>query len=515
MKMRKLPLMAALIAFLFPAVSDVPFLFRAAQESTRWRRLGGGLCEAAGNAELFSRDIGKQKEGLEIDFRKTEEALSSVKLQDARSILEVLDFKTAKIKKNVSKQEMEGFRRKIDGYRKSLSHLEDSLVATALGLLRTQGVDASLHYAQNDLRIHGVVDKKIEAVEKKILKDAPAIQISREREEIAQVVRILESGASPDASVNPYILKMAKLIIKSKADSAQKIEKVERFKEMEEAESVLRAKAELEQAINERKKVEERLAQKAREEEMARFAGRNSTIGRSESEGVESTTTGSPDNRASLASGVALPEKVEIEPIASSQTDMEASNRTTDAMESDASQSKSGGPASSNEGAPTPATAEQPAQSAQSYVLTLKAHRREAQQKVMELYDLLEVNQSKEALGQFKKDRLFIAENVDPQVFTMLEQTIMHTMMKSQPPSGEGRSASLRDSETSSYSEEAPSPEQERLTRINGFLRDNKVEAAFSEFKRSEKQLKKAMEKNEFKLFKRMIENAYKTRHLN
>jgi prephenate dehydrogenase len=57
------------------------------------------------------------------------------------------------------------------------------------------------------------------------------------------------------------------------------------------------------------------------------------------------------------------------------------------------------------------------------------------------------------------------------------------------------------------------SPQQDHYNRINNYLRDNNVDAAYAEFKRSEKQLKDAMTKSEFKQLKNMVENAYKIRH--
>jgi hypothetical protein len=55
--------------------------------------------------------------------------------------------------------------------------------------------------------------------------------------------------------------------------------------------------------------------------------------------------------------------------------------------------------------------------------------------------------------------------------------------------------------------------EEECLNRITGLIRENKIETAYSEFKRNEKRLKKFMAKNEFKQYKEMIENSYKARN--
>ncbi len=156
------------------------------------------------------------------------------------------------------------------------------------------------------------------------------------------------------------------------------------------------------------------------------------------------------------------------------------------------------------------ALAQPESKAARLYFQTMKDNQKAAQDKVMELYDLVENKRGPEALERFKQNRSFIAPNVDPQVFTMLEQTIMLCVIESQPHDSlksAGNTKEIND-------DNRPiAPEQEHLDRINGFLRDNKVDAAYAEFKRAEKQLKKFMVKNEFKQLKKMLERAYATRH--
>ena len=79
----------------------------------------------------------------------------------------------------------------------------------------------------------------------------------------------------------------------------------------------------------------------------------------------------------------------------------------------------------------------------------------------------------------------------------------MQSVMESQPPA---TSAPVPDAVRKKVS-----PDQEHIDRINGLLRDNKIEAAYAEFKRSEKQLKIAMPKDDFKLLKTEVESSYKT----
>ena len=93
--------------------------------------------------------------------------------------------------------------------------------------------------------------------------------------------------------------------------------------------------------------------------------------------------------------------------------------------------------------------------------------------------------------------------------FNVLEQSIMQSIMESQ--SASAKNAQGVSSAAQPDSGKKVSPDQERINRINGLIRDNKIEAAYAEFKRSEKQLKNAMPKDDFKLLKTEVENSYKT----
>jgi hypothetical protein len=416
----------------------------------------GGTCVADENTEIFSSDIGKQKELIEEDFKKVDEALLKTKLQDARSNCDVVEHKISRIKKSLTKKELEAFRQRIDKNRKMLPFKEDSLVAKAIELLHSKGVDASLHYAENDLRRFGVAEKKIIDVEEKILKEAPVIQQAFEREEVARVIKILESGELPDSSVTPYIIKSAQIMVKAKKDSIRRIEGAQKFKEMEKQEQTDRVR--MQQTIKDRKPIAEETHRNEHEKQDAI---------------------------------VSAPEMSRKERDVVSRDTVEAHDSMKEHTTPDNN----------------PATSKL----VQINLQALKNHQREAQEKVMELYGFIENNQSREALDLFKLNRDFIAQYVDAQVFTILEQNIMQTVIDSQSKdSGNNLQAGEKRSDIDNGE---LSSEKEHFNRINGFLRDNKIEAAYVEFNRSEKQLKKVMEKSEFKQFKKMIENAYKTRN--
>jgi hypothetical protein len=123
----------------------------------------------------------------------------------------------------------------------------------------------------------------------------------------------------------------------------------------------------------------------------------------------------------------------------------------------------------------------------------------------MDLYDMIDKKQAKQALEKFKQDRSFIAQYVDAQVFNVLEQTIAQSVM--QAPAQSAMEPSGQKDQP-----KAMLPEQEIIDKINSFMRDNKIEAAYSELKRTEKSLRRFMTREDFRQLKNMVENAYKIR---
>jgi hypothetical protein len=137
----------------------------------------------------------------------------------------------------------------------------------------------------------------------------------------------------------------------------------------------------------------------------------------------------------------------------------------------------------------------------------MRDNQKKAQEQVMELYDLLDKKQASTALEKFKENRKFIAQYVDVQVYNTLEQSIAQASIEVQPKPG-----SAAANRVSPQAEKPASREAESIERINSFMRDNKVEAAYAEFKRMEGSLRHYMTGEDFKQLKAMVENAYKIR---
>ncbi|MBN1127949.1 MAG: hypothetical protein JXA71_03125, partial [Chitinispirillaceae bacterium] len=98
--------------------------------------------------------------------------------------------------------------------------------------------------------------------------------------------------------------------------------------------------------------------------------------------------------------------------------------------------------------------------------------------------------------------RAFISKYVSPRVFNVLELTLAQTIIDAQKSTGA----------VSNRPAAAISPEQGMVDRLNALMRQNRVEAAYKEFKREEPSLKKYMGKNDFKQLKKMVEDAYELR---
>ena len=230
-------------------------------------------CAAAESKDLFKTDINKQKAKIQKDLGDANDNIAQNKIQSARSEIDQLEFELKQIKVNLSKEEAMSYTADIEKARRSMNAREDSLVKSSLDILNAQGVDAALQYTKNDLSGFGVSQPKIEAVEKKILEEAPAIQQAHERAEIDRTLKALEAGEEPQAATDPYIVRTARRILKARADSVKSIADAKARMEMQEKEKVEReqlAKEQKEKKLEEQRqakiKAEEDKKQKAEEE---------------------------------------------------------------------------------------------------------------------------------------------------------------------------------------------------------------------------------------------------------
>lgn len=517
----------------------------------------GSLSAADGREKLFAVDVNKQKAALEKDFTQADEFLNQTKLQNVRSQVELLQHKLKQMTPSLSKEEVVSYQKKIDNVVTRIGAKEDSLIKVTMNILNSKGVDMALEFLQNDLRMFGVSEKKTSATEKTILEEAPKIQQALERQAIDRAVKALQSGQPLDPDMDPYIIKTAERIIKAHTDSIAAIENAKARKELEEKqrqERIQREKEDKEKKLEEEKAAKikqeedkkrlteqeiERKKTEAEEKEKQRLARieeerQKKLQAQEEKSRKDSLAAAQKDSIAAaqrIAAQQAQQEKERQGKLTKQQKEQERAEeemRREELVKQEKSRKDSLAAAQKESIAAVkkagkeqpqvqPAVEKQPqvpeaqpeqtapiSMEAKSYLKGLRDNQKKAQEDVMALYDLVEKKRNKEALEKFKQDRNFIAQFVDAQVFNVLEQTIAQAAISSQPETAVSASPSKPPV--------AVLPEQESIDKINSFMRDNNIEAAYAELKRTERSLRHFMARKDFNQLKDMVERSYKIR---
>ena len=217
---------------------------------------------------VFSIDDDKQKSDIDKSMDRLQELLSALKFQDARSTIDLLNYKLGKAKKVMSGDEVKAYNSRLDNAKKIMALKEDSLVNVTYDILKSQGQDSALLFIQNFLRVDGVSESKVNSAEKKVLEEGPAIKQAKDQEKIANTIKILESGQTPPPSTDAFILQSAQRVVKRHADSLKVIENAKAKKDMDERirlENIQRDKVAM--AALEKKAEEERIDRQKRDEE--------------------------------------------------------------------------------------------------------------------------------------------------------------------------------------------------------------------------------------------------------
>jgi hypothetical protein len=524
----------------------------------------------AQDEEIFKVDINKKKEKIERSCNDVEKYLLENNFRNARSALDLADYELRQVRNRLTKNDAIEFKKKIEDLTVKFNSKEDSVVQHALKILRTQGVEQALQYVQIDLRKYGVSEKKVSIVENQIITEAPALKHAQEREAIAKTVKALESGLPIDPNTDPYIIKTAQRIIKAKEDSILAIQKEQKRKELEEKQKQERKI--IEQQIKEREKEEKRQAKLKKEEEKKKKEEekaeqkRLATLRKEEEKRkaeeekkaqkiaftqkqIEEnkikeeqkqmksqekpiiTETGVEDTETTISRPkITVKDSSYKEVIISSEkkeiSDKEQIIKPKETKKVTEHQSfKPQVVSLAKDTFPKEVAIYQPQEelkpeskvSEQSrdiypvsskYLAELKENQKKAQEYVMEMYELLENNQPNKAIEIFKENRKFISQFVDAQVYTTLEKSIAEAVINA------STKQNLINQEISTAPKAVTKTfvETEYIERINNYIKENKIEEAYSEFNRVKKIIKNYMTKDEFKRLKEMIENAYKIR---
>ena len=231
---------------------------------------------------VFSIDDDKQKSDIDKSMDRLQELLSALKFQDARSTIDLLNYKLGKAKKVMSGDEVKAYNSRLDNAKKIMALKEDSLVNVTYDILKSQGQDSALLFIQNFLRVDGVSESKVNSAEKKVLEEGPAIKQAKDQEKIANTIKILESGQTPPPSTDAFILQSAQRVVKRHADSLKVIENAKAKKDMDErirleniqrekeAKAALEKKAEEERIDRQKRDEENRIAKQKKDDEQKR-----------------------------------------------------------------------------------------------------------------------------------------------------------------------------------------------------------------------------------------------------
>jgi outer membrane biosynthesis protein TonB len=410
-------------------------------------------------------------------------------LADAKSLFQKGKLQDAREALARAQQHMEGlsgtaastYGSKMQKLSASITAFEDSLVKVNLDILRRHGADSAFQYMQDVVWTYGVSKEKLDLIENTILNEAPAVNEAQERDDVAYALKLLESNQPMDPSIDPYIVKTAKMILLARADSLKKEQMAGTEQSTPAVEAVETPQAATQSAAQR--------AETAPEASIPQPAAEQPATA-----GEPPQTTAAPEPQEPVVEPA-----VEAEPAVEPKPAEPA--RVATAITPEPRRTRPADKPKKPEEYTSPALLAR-AQATKEYLKKLKANQVTAQKNVVELYDMIESGQGPEAMKMFRDRRPFISKYISPQVFNVLELTLAQTIIDAQ----KGTSAAL------SRPASPSSPEEQIIKRIDGFMRQNKVEAAYREFSREEQTLKKYMPKKDFKLLKNMVEDAYKLR---
>jgi hypothetical protein len=514
-----------------------------------------------GDAETQSGSesaISKRKAEIVKGITQAEEYLGRTRLQDVRSLVELLNHKLGQIRTGLTVEEAGSLKAKIDALSFRIAAIEDSLVKVPMTILYSQGMDAALSYLQNDLIKFGVSGKKTEAVEKKILEQGPKIRQEMELQAIDRTKKALQNGQTPEPGIDPYILAAAQRAVKAYSDSVLAAENEK--KRMVEAEKQRQERIRLEKIEKERKLNEEKAAKLKLEQEKKRLAEieierkKSATAEKARKDSIAAVQRDSIANALRLQQQIAKQEKerqrkldeqqkelvwlakaeedrrklalalqekarndslaaILKDSIAAVKAQQEKAEREKERLRAlfaeQVKQEKAGlaeenrkkqEQEARNDSLSVSQTLPDPeAKERQDKQIVLD----KAQAQVAELYDLLDKKHAQKALDIFHQDWEFLLSTIEPEEYSALEQAIVSMAILELT---EPLPANRRNRQT------ALSPERQSLDKINAFVSDDKIKAAYTEFKFTEKSLSRFMDKSDFKRLKSLVEDAYRIR---
>lgn len=515
-------------------------------------------------AALPSLCLGQEQAGerhkteIVAGIAKAQDYLGRLRLQDVRSTLELLNHKLGQFGPELG-SDAAALRAKTDAIAARASATEDSLVKVPVSILYARGPDSALAYLQNDLRRYGVSERKVELLEKKILAEGPKVRRELDRQAIDRTIKTLNSGQTPPATLDPYILTAAKRAIKAHSDSIaaaedekkRKIEADKKRQEMLHQQQVEKEKkaaedkaARLKQEQEKKRSAEAEIVrkkaeavQKARQDSIATVR-RDSTahavkaqqqiaaqekerqrkldeqqrekarLAKAKEDGVKQAAALREKARSDSLAAIRRDSLTEVQRVQQERAEQEKQRQRAALDERKKRElsalTEENRKKQEQQAKDDSLAAMQKAQLQQEKVhLDKKASADKAQAMTIDLYNMLDKKQAKKALEKFEQNQGFLVSAMDPDAYAVLDHTVAcGAIMALTEPLGAGK----RNRQTAS------SPQRQALDQIYDLMKADKIEAAYAQFKFAEGSLPGFMAKGDFNLLKALMESAYRDR---
>jgi hypothetical protein len=434
------------------------------------------VCGTAFAQDPSVLDARQQKTAIESDLARAKGALAECKLGEARTFLEGADQKMEQSKAVLAKADAAALRPKIDKLKKSLAFKEDSLVNCNIALLRSKGADSAFQFMQTVVWARGVSKDKIDIIENTIMSEAPILPPSQPAEVAPAAPEPAKPAAAPlDLTSAPPTVNPTPLPPPEEKPAAPAPLPV----------------------------VNEPLPPPV-------VAEKPAVALTPEPAPVIATKPVVPETAPLPAAPVKQPEQTPPPPPVTPAPSPIAAPAVVPPPPAPAATApaKPVAEVKKNEDYLSPAL-QAVIKSKEEFLQKLKGTQESAKQTIVDLYTMIEAGQGRQAMTKFKNERAFLAKYVDPQAFNALEMTVAQAAIES--PGADSDAAASQSAAPVAAAKPVP-PEQGYIDRINALERDNRVEAAYKEFKRVESRLQQFMPSKEFKLLKDMVENSYKLR---
>jgi len=227
------------------------------------------LCAGTARAKddvLFEKDAAKQKDLIENNFHKCADLLSENAIGKTRDLLDLINHRLEGLKKDMSREERDNYKQRIDRVKAVVTQKEDSLVNRNLEILQRDGMEAAIDFMRNVLEPLRVSRDRVKQVDEAIVAAAP-LQKTPEEKARDKARELLDKGVRPEGMDDELVRAAARRILQQRADSVRAVQ--DSIREAQEEKARLdRLEQERQEAERLKREEEER---KRRENELARM----------------------------------------------------------------------------------------------------------------------------------------------------------------------------------------------------------------------------------------------------